>query len=95
MLLLNELVLWLAGFIANADRIYQQVQKVSKLTESAAGPRPAPIVSSTRLVRTTRWIDQRTTRWPSRGSRPEAMCGSRKTPNGASMRACSSTQTAT
>jgi hypothetical protein len=44
-LLLDELVLWLAGFIANADRIYQQVQKVSKLTESAAGPRPAPIIS--------------------------------------------------
>jgi hypothetical protein len=44
-LLLDELVLWLAGLIADSDRIYQQVQKVSKLTESAAGPRPAPIVS--------------------------------------------------
>jgi hypothetical protein len=44
-LLLDELVLWLAGFIADANRIYQQVQKVSKLTESAAGPRPAPIIS--------------------------------------------------
>ena len=44
-LLLDELVLWLAGFVADPARIHEQVQKVSKLTESAAGPRPAPIVS--------------------------------------------------
>jgi hypothetical protein len=44
-LLLDELVLWLAGFVADPNRIHEQVQKVSKLTESAAGPRPAPIVS--------------------------------------------------
>jgi hypothetical protein len=43
-LLLDELILWPAGFIADANRTYQQVQKVSKLTESAAGPRPAPII---------------------------------------------------
>lgn len=44
-LLLDELVLWLAGLIADPRKIHEQVQKVSKLTESAAGPRPAPIVS--------------------------------------------------
>ena len=44
-LLLDELVLWLAGFVADSNKIHEQVQKVSKLTESAAGPRPAPIVS--------------------------------------------------
>jgi hypothetical protein len=44
-LLLDELVLWLAGQIADPKKIHEQVQKVSKLTESAAGPRPAPIVS--------------------------------------------------
>jgi hypothetical protein len=44
-LLLDELVLWLAGLIADSNRINEQVQKVSKLTESAAGPRPAPIIS--------------------------------------------------
>jgi hypothetical protein len=44
-LLLDELVLWLAGFVADPNKIHEQVQKVSKLTESAAGPRPAPIVS--------------------------------------------------
>ena len=44
-LLLDELVLWLAGFVADPTKIHEQVQKVSKLTESAAGPRPAPIIS--------------------------------------------------
>ena len=44
-LLLDELVLWLAGLIADPKKIHEQVQKVSKLTESAAGPRPAPIIS--------------------------------------------------
>ena len=44
-LLLDELVLWLAGLIADSNRINEQVQKVSKLTESAAGPRPVPIIS--------------------------------------------------
>ena len=44
-LLLDELVLWLAGFVADPNKIHEQVQKVSKLTESAAGPRPAPIIS--------------------------------------------------
>ncbi len=44
-LLLDELVLWLAGFVADSNKIHEQVQKVSKLTESAAGPRPAPIIS--------------------------------------------------
>lgn len=44
-LLLDELVLWLAGLIADSNRINEQVQKVSKLTESAAGPRPAPVIS--------------------------------------------------
>lgn len=44
-LLLDELVLWLAGFVADPNRIHEQVQKVSKLTESAVGPRPAPIIS--------------------------------------------------
>jgi len=44
-LLLDELVLWLAGQIADPKKIHEQVQKVSKLTESAAGPRPAPIIS--------------------------------------------------
>jgi len=44
-LFLDELVLWLAGLIADPKKIHEQVQKVSKLTESAAGPRPAPIIS--------------------------------------------------
>jgi hypothetical protein len=44
-LLLDELVLWLAGLIADPKKIHEQVQTVSKLTESAAGPRPAPIIS--------------------------------------------------
>jgi hypothetical protein len=44
-LLLDELVLWLAGLIADTNKIYQQVQKVSKLTESAETERPAPIIS--------------------------------------------------
>ena len=44
-LLLDELVLWLAGFVADSNKIHEQVQKVSKLIESAAGPRPAPIIS--------------------------------------------------
>ena len=39
-LLLDELVLWLAGFVADPNKIHEQVQKVSKLTESAAGPGP-------------------------------------------------------
>jgi len=44
-LLLDELVLWLAGYVADPAKIHEEAEKVSKLTESAAGPRPAPIIS--------------------------------------------------
>ena len=44
-LLLDELVLWLAGYIGDHKRISVEAQKVSKLVESAEYERPAPIVS--------------------------------------------------
>jgi hypothetical protein len=44
-LLLDELVLWLAGYIGTPARVSQEAQKVSKLVESAEHERPAPIVS--------------------------------------------------
>lgn len=44
-LLLDELVLWLAGYIADAAKVSKEAEKVSKLVESANFERPAPIVS--------------------------------------------------
>lgn len=44
-LLLDELVLWLSGYIGDPIRIKAEAQKVSKLVESAEYERPAPIVS--------------------------------------------------
>lgn len=44
-LFLDELVLWLSGYIADQTRIAGEAQKVSKLVESAEHERPAPIVS--------------------------------------------------
>jgi hypothetical protein len=44
-LLLDELVLWLSGYIGDPTRIKTEAQKVSKLVESAEYERPAPIVS--------------------------------------------------
>ena len=44
-LLLDELVLWLAGYIGDTTKISAEAQKVSKLVESAEHERPAPIVS--------------------------------------------------
>jgi len=44
-LLLDELVLWLANHIADSKRIGAEAAKVSKLVESAEHERPAPIVS--------------------------------------------------
>lgn len=44
-LLLDELVLWLAGYIGDQVRVSQEAQKVSKLIESAEHERPAPIIS--------------------------------------------------
>jgi hypothetical protein len=44
-LLLDELVLWLAGYIGDSKKISIEAQKVSKLIESAEYERPAPIVS--------------------------------------------------
>jgi hypothetical protein len=44
-LLLDELVLWLAGYLGEQVRVNQEAQKVSKLVESAEHERPAPIVS--------------------------------------------------
>ena len=44
-LLLDELVLWLAGYIGDHDKVSLEAQKVSKLIESAEHDRPAPIVS--------------------------------------------------
>ncbi|TDC74852.1 phage resistance protein [Actinomadura sp. 7K507] len=44
-LLLDELVLWLSGYIGNIERVQAEAQKVSKLVESAEHDRPAPIVS--------------------------------------------------
>jgi hypothetical protein len=44
-LLLDELVLWLAGYIGDHAKVSQEAQKVSKLVESAEHERPAPIIS--------------------------------------------------
>ncbi len=44
-LLLDELVLWLAGYIGDQVRVSREAQKVSKLIESAEHERPAPIIS--------------------------------------------------
>jgi hypothetical protein len=44
-LLLDELVLWLAGYIGTPARVSHEAQKVSKLVESAEHERPAPIIS--------------------------------------------------
>jgi hypothetical protein len=44
-LLLDELVLWLSGYIGDPTRIKAEAQKVSKLVESAEYERPAPIIS--------------------------------------------------
>ena len=44
-LLLDELVLWLAGYIGDPTRVSREAQKVSKLVESAEHERPAPIIS--------------------------------------------------
>ncbi len=44
-LLLDELVLWLSGYIGDPTRIKTEAQKVSKLVESAEHERPAPIIS--------------------------------------------------
>jgi hypothetical protein len=44
-LLLDELVLWLAGYIGTPARVSHEAQKVSKLVESAEYERPAPIIS--------------------------------------------------
>jgi hypothetical protein len=44
-LLLDELVLWLAGYIGDSKKISVEAQKVSKLIESGEYDRPTPIVS--------------------------------------------------
>ena len=44
-LLLDELVLWLAGYLGDQIRVSREAQKVSKLVESAEHERPAPIIS--------------------------------------------------
>jgi hypothetical protein len=44
-LLLDELVLWLAGYLADHTKVSREAQKVSKLIESAEHERPAPIIS--------------------------------------------------
>ena len=44
-LLLDELVLWLAGYLGDQTRVSREAQKVSKLVESAEHERPAPIIS--------------------------------------------------
>ncbi|MGH3275960.1 MAG: phage resistance protein [Streptosporangiaceae bacterium] len=44
-LLLDELVLWLSGYIGDPTRIQAEAQKVSKLVESAEHERPSPIIS--------------------------------------------------
>lgn len=44
-LLLDELVLWLAGYIGNPTKVSLEAQKVSKLIESAESDRPAPVIS--------------------------------------------------
>ena len=44
-LLLDELVLWLAGYLGDQVKVSNEAQKVSKLIESAEYERPAPIIS--------------------------------------------------
>jgi hypothetical protein len=44
-LLLDELVLWLAGYLGDQQKVSREAQKVSKLIESAEHERPAPIIS--------------------------------------------------
>src|ERR1700677_3504275 len=44
-LLLDELVLWLARYLGDQVKVSNEAQKVSKLVESAEYERPAPIVS--------------------------------------------------
>jgi hypothetical protein len=44
-LLLDELVLWLAGYLGDHTKVSLEAQKVSKLIESAEYERPAPIIS--------------------------------------------------
>jgi hypothetical protein len=44
-LLLDELVLWLSGYIGDPTRVKTEAHKVSKLVESAEHERPAPIIS--------------------------------------------------
>jgi hypothetical protein len=44
-LLLDELVLWLAAYIGDHAKVSAQAQKVSKLIQSAEHERPAPIIS--------------------------------------------------
>ena len=44
-LLLDELVLWLAGYIGDHVKVSIEAQKVSKLIESAELERPAPMIS--------------------------------------------------
>ena len=44
-LLLDELVLWLAGYLGDHTKVSIEAQKVSKLVESAEYERPAPIIS--------------------------------------------------
>ena len=44
-LLLDELVLWLAGYIGDHAKVSTEAQKVSKLVESAELERPAPVIS--------------------------------------------------
>lgn len=44
-LFLDELILWLAGRIADLGWVQQEVHKVVKLVEATSGARPVPIVS--------------------------------------------------
>ena len=44
-LMLDELVLWLAGYIGDHTKVSLEAQKVSKLIESAEFERPAPVIS--------------------------------------------------
>lgn len=44
-MLLDELVLWLAFAVRDAEFFRRETQKITKLVESAGAPRPVPIVS--------------------------------------------------
>ncbi|RAY15937.1 phage resistance protein [Actinomadura craniellae] len=44
-LLLDELVLWLASYISDTQRVKAEALKIAKLVESAEHHRPAPIIS--------------------------------------------------